>query len=141
MERIEITQFNNNQIEESLFKNVQFFAAAAAGAMGEPGAIIFVNSDGKVFHGNHVYGDIDLDKLAGTFPMLQDYKMGKDPKGWHFIYLGMGNQLLVRNDVYEKFWRTICASAGPDEIDEVYLYKKWLDTALKIVKANLPTEA
>ena len=84
-----------------------------------------------------VVGDKDVDDLIGVFPPLAEVEWGlfghgsKYPKGWHYEYLGMGNHLLVRDDLKERFEKTSdrLLKSRPDSI----LYNLWLKTVLSIL--------
>jgi hypothetical protein len=106
MERINLC---NAELESSLFENVKYFMIAEGGAMGTPGDINILTEDGRHYCMNYVYGDIDLNKLRKVFPVLKHCDFGMFgatsgvPDGWHYLYLGMGNHLIVEESVFNEF--------------------------------------
>ena len=97
------------ELNEELFKDVLFFKIAEGGAMGEPGGVIWVKSNGESFHCNYCYGDITRADLMLTFEPLKQccfgiFGMGTVvPDGWVYVNLGMGNHLLVAASVHDEF--------------------------------------
>lgn len=81
----------NADINKALFKNVMFFSLAEAGAMGEPGAVLFYVKSGELYYFNYVYGDVDMEKVKSKFPVLSECRFGifgmdsSVPEGWHYI--------------------------------------------------------
>ena len=103
--------------------NVLAVSVALEGAMGLPGQIVI--AENVADHIDFI-GFYDQDKLIKTFPWFDEVRNwlggraeNYDP-GWTFIYLGYGNNLFVRNDVFDKI---------KDDIDpdaEVgWLYNNW----------------
>ncbi len=108
---IQEVNFSSVQISEVIQDDVVAIKIAASGAMGEPGGVlIFMQQKNKirVISGNYAYGEFDLD----AFLKFMKDKQGKSflsyfmkdevPKGWNHIYMGMGNNLYVRDSYYEK---------------------------------------
>jgi hypothetical protein len=48
------------------------------------------------------------------------------PDGWHYLYLGMGNHLIVEASVFNEF-----AAKVKDLDDPVYLYQNWYRAAVE----------
>ena len=99
----------NADINKAVFKNVIFFSIAESGAMGEPGDVLFYVKSGELYHFNYIYGDVNIKKVEEMFPVLTECKFGilginsQVPKGWKYISLGMGNHLIMKENVYELF--------------------------------------
>lgn len=112
------------------FDKAKYFSFAEGGAMGEMGGVLMVTSDGEVYHANHCFGDISYDDLVAVFPLLGKCSFrlfgegSTTPKGWNYVDLGMGNHLIVHEDVYLEFKKKI-KGLRPSEI-----YQKWLDLAV-----------
>lgn len=123
-----IIEISNVDLRKSVFRDTQFVMFAESGAMGEPGAVVIVTSDGSIFHCNYVYGDIELSKLCKVIPVLGEWYPGlfgaydRIPEGWSCEYLGAGNHLLIRNDIYDEFKGVIGEDMDPSQI-----YATWLD--------------
>ena len=147
MERI-ISEICNSDLKKETFKDAQFIMIAEGGAMGEPGAVCIVTAGGNIFHCNYVYGDVKLSELTDTIPVLKAWDAGmfgeysSVPDGWHCEYLGAGNHLLIRNDVYPNF-KEVLKSNGAEYPEDVY--QIWFDTAWNIIerqnKGKLPLSA
>jgi hypothetical protein len=129
MERINLC---NAELESSLFENARYFAIAEGGAMGCPGEINILTLEGRHFCMNYAYGDIDLNKFGEVFPVFKQCRFGMFgstsgvPDGWHYLYLGMGNHLIVEESVFNKF-----AAIVKDLNDPVYLYQNWYRAAVE----------
>lgn len=125
-----ITEINNTDLKKSLFKNAQFVFFAEAGAMGEPGRVLVVTAGGSIFHGNYCMGNIDVNKLFRSLPVLKYFgDTGGVPDDWKYEYLGAGNHLLIRSDVYREFKHELREVEYPED-----LYPIWLDAAWSIVQ-------
>lgn len=124
----------NADINKALFKNVMFFSLAEAGAMGEPGGVLFYVKSGELYHFNYVYGDVDIEKVEKMFPTLAEchFEMlgfgSFVPEGWNYVSLGMGNHLIINEKVYEKFMHEF-----PKDVDPVDVYRNWVEVAQKIL--------
>lgn len=53
------------------------------------------------------------------------------PKGWNYVNLGMGNHLIVRDDMIAPFMERIGEDAEPSEV-----YMKWMEVAEEILSKN-----
>ena len=134
MKTIELGRENLNK---EFFENILFFMIAEGGAMGEPGAVNFVKTDGNLYHLNYVFGDFKYEEILAVFPTLGECEFGmfgmnsKVPKGWNYVDLGMGNSLIVKSEVYPSFKKLIgkCKSAGE-------IYQSWIDYAENIIKSK-----
>ena len=110
---------------------------AEGGAMGEPGAIKFVKTDGNLYHLNYVFGNFKIEEILAVFPTLGECDFGffgmdsKVPKGWNYVNLGMGNYLIVKTEVYPPFKKLIskCKSAGE-------IYQSWINHADYIINSK-----
>lgn len=127
----------NEDLKKAAFTNAWFITLAEGGAMGEPGAVYIVTAGGSVFHCNYVFGDVDFGKLCRAIPVIKNLDVGtlgyyeETPDGWHHEYLGAGNHLLIRNDVYEEFKQFIDDKMLPSD-----LYSMWFDNAFQIIEEH-----
>lgn len=128
---VEVIELSNEDLNKKIFEDVMFFSVAEGGAMGEPGGVIFYNKAGKVYHLNYVFGDADIRKVERLFPVLSKCQFGmfgidsSVPEGWNYIYLGMGNHLIVHDEVYPRFMELL---AG--EKDIYGMWRQLADTIL-----------
>lgn len=129
-----IFQVNNEMLCEEMFEDVAFFMFAEGGAMGEMGCVTWLQEDGRKYHGNYCFGDIDLDKLDSLFPVFGKCTFGmfghgsKVPRGWKYVNLGMGNHLVVNKKYYDAF-----DEKTKDCTDPAEYYQKWQQVADEIL--------
>jgi hypothetical protein len=130
VERIEL---ENKTFTKDILDGTTFFQLAEGGAMGESGGIVFLTEEGKVYHANYCFGDLTKETMERAFPVLAECVFGlfgresKTPAGWVYVYLGVGNHLIVRADYYVEF----------EPMTKQYkslgdLYQHWLEKALTI---------
>ena len=111
-----------------------FFSLAESGAMGEPGGVLFYVKSGELYHFNYVFGDVDIRKVQKMFPVLAECEFGlfgidsHVPNGWKYVSLGMGNHLIVNEEVYEKFMHEF-----PEDVDPCVIYRNWVEVAQRIL--------
>ena len=55
---------SKEELNENLFEDVLFFKFAEGGAMGEPGCVVWVKSNGERYHCNYCYGDVKYEDLT-----------------------------------------------------------------------------
>lgn len=124
----------NADINKATFKNVMFFALAEAGAMGEPGGVLYYVKSGELYHFNYVYGDVEISKVEKMFPTLSECHFGifgmdsVVPEGWKYVSLGMGNHLIMKESVYEQFM-----DAFGENVEPSIIYANWIEVAKKIL--------
>ena len=125
----------NADLNKATFKNVMFLSFAEGGAMGCPGKIIFYVKTGEGYSLNYVYRDADLNKVKELCPVLQECFFGmfgirsKVPAGWNYVNLGMGNHLIVNDEVYEAFTEKIDM-----DTEQSVIYQIWKKVAYEILK-------
>ncbi len=130
MDRIEL---ENATFTKDILDSTTFFQLAEGGAMGEPGGIVFLTEDGKVYHANCCFGDLTKETMEKAFPVLAGCEFGlfgfesKVPDGWIYVNLGMGNHLIVRMDYFRMFESLTREYKTPGE-----LYQHWLEKAITI---------
>ena len=123
----------NADLTREVFEDVMFLSFAEGGAMGEPGGILFFNKYGEFYHLNYVYGDAELDKVVDMFPILDEcvfgmFGMGSVvPNGWNYVNLGMGNHLIVNDEVCDLFMEKLGDVQRPSEV-----YQKWIGAAREV---------
>lgn len=124
----------NTDLKKEIFKDVMFFSLAEGGAMGEPGAVLFFSKSGELYYFNYVYGDVDINKVQRLFPVLEKCEFGMFglnsvvPTGWQYVNLGMGNHLIVNDEVYDIFRKKIDVDGDPG-----YVYMNWKSVAKEIL--------
>lgn len=126
----------DKDVESLIGLDIVAFQMAEGGAMGYPGGVFFVTSDKRAFF-TSIWEQMSDDNLLKVFPPLAEVRWGlfgrgtRHPEGWHYEYLGMGNHLLVRDDLKEEFLKESdrLLRSKPDYI----LYNLWLDAVLSIL--------
>ena len=130
----ETIELSNKDLNVKTFSNVVFFSLAEGGAMGEPGGVLFFDTSGQSYHFNYVFGDVEIGKVEKLFPVLSNCEFGlfgldsQVPTGWHYVNLGMGNHLIVSDQVYPEFSRLLGSESEPSEI-----YGSWAEIADSIL--------
>lgn len=126
----------NADLTKATFKDVMFFSLAEGGAMGCPGEILVCLKTGEQYAFNFVYGDAEIKKVEELFPPLTKCSFGifgidsKVPEGWSYVNLGMGNHLIVNDEVHEVFVEKMGIDAEPSE-----KYSRWLEVAEDIINS------
>ena len=135
MRKVELTK---KDLTKDLGENVWFFMMAEGGAMGEPGGVTFITNDGKAYHFNMMFGDVDYATVKAFFPIVNECKFGIFgegsivPAGWNYLYLGFGNHLIVSSEIFDDFHKEIKDIQRPSEI-----YAVWQNKASKVMKERL----
>ena len=126
MNRIEIDELN---YQDYLSLDIVAFSFARGGAMGDPGGIIIVDSDGQVYHANYCYGrhSIKSEHIKAVIPAFEDLRISlttckTENDNWLTIDLGYGNYLFLSKAISEAFNREV--EAGDYETVGV-LYQRW----------------
>ena len=134
---MKIIELERENLNKEFFENVLFFMIAEGGAMGEPGAIKFIKTDGNLYHLNYVFGDFKIEEVLVAFPVLGECDFGmfgmdsKIPEGWNYVNLGMGNYLIVKSEVFPPFKKLIRKYKSAGEV-----YQNWIDHADYIINSK-----
>lgn len=142
----EIIEFGEHEAEKLISLDIIACQMAEGGAMGYHGGLFFVSSTGEKFFtcllepsaysGYSMHTPLHV--VEQVFPPLKDFESGllghgvTCPAGFKYEYLGMGNHLLVKDCIYEKFKEI--ASANLQEHPETILYNLWMDVVCEILK-------
>ena len=132
----EVIVVGDKDVESLIGLDIVAYQEAEGGAMGYSGGVFFVTSDKRIFF-TSIWEQMSDDNLLKVFPPLAEVKWGllgrgtRYPEGWHYEYLGMGNHLLVRDDLKEEFLKESdrLLRSKPDSI----LYNMWLEAVLSIL--------
>jgi len=135
-------EINASNLNDYMGLEIVAFHWAAPGACGEHGGIVFITSDGNVYHTNYVlpkYG-ITEDDLCKIFPPLSDFHPGIFgggfyPVEWKDQYLGLGNYLVVKDTLWEEFSGLAKSEIKrlAEEEQNVILYNIWIDVIIKVL--------
>ena len=141
----EVIVVGDKDVESLIGLDIVAYQEAEGGAMGYHGGDFFVTSDKRVFFTCFLepsaYSGLNVkmsdDNLRKVFPPLAEIKWGmfgmgsRYPEGWHYEYLGMGNHLLVRDDLKEEFLNESDRLLRSNP--ELIIYNLWLDAVLSIL--------
>ena len=136
MERIKLTK---QSIKKLTPDNLIAITIADAGAMGDPGAIEFVDKNLKLYYTH--FGEIEKSELERVIPFLKTLQlMFGDIEGlnkdWAGLYTGYGNYLFVRPEFKEPILHFVEENYGDSELPLVVeLYSHWYD-ALKTLNTS-----
>ena len=107
METIEISKA---ELKSELFEDVLFVQFAEGGAMGaDAGTVCVVKPDGKLYRISLCKWDISLRDIKDAFPTMEKWNFGvcgnggTASVGWRYLYIGLGNHLVIHESVYEEF--------------------------------------
>lgn len=136
-------EINASNLNDYLGLDIVAFHWAVPGACGEHGGVVFITSDGNIYHTNYVYPEYGIteEDLCKIFPPLSDFTPGifgggLFPPEWKDQYLGLGNYLVVHFSLWNEF-----VSQSEQELarskakgDSVILYNIWDSIILEILK-------
>lgn len=129
---------DNSALKKKYLEKVAFFMFAEGGAMGEPGCILWLGEDGKKYHCNYCFGDVDFKKVAKLFPVINECKFelfgygSEAPEGWEYVNLGTGNHLIVNEKYHARF-----SEETKELMDSSEFYQNWQRVADKILGRDL----
>lgn len=106
--------------------------------MGEPGGVTFITNDGTMYEFNYIYEDTTYEDVKEFFPVITKCMFaifGEGsivPDGWKYVNLGMGNHLLVADEICKDFYAEIKDFKKPSEV-----YAIWKNKAEKVMCKRL----
>ena len=137
---MEFVELSKENYKDYLPLDIAAFSFAFAGAMGDAGGVVIITTDGELYYFNYAYQDFSGDDVDTILPILSQCELpifgetDRVPEGWRHISLGAGNNLLMKNQYVEPFFRMHEEYAKMvDEIDSC-LYRSWLKIMVKILK-------
>ena len=126
---------NRAELKRKSLERTCILFFSEGGAMGCPGEVIFRSDDGVTYSMNYTFGKITLEDIINSFPILGECSFDAFgdgvviPEGWNYLSLGMGNHLIIRNDIYGMFIEMM-----DNRYSEQDLYVSWNDIADQVVK-------
>lgn len=143
-------------MDKEYFKTVFMFFIAEPYAMGGGGEIAFMNESGDFRYMDYRSDETPYEDIKKAFPALQGCKWngpipgedagdeivlfmnGGNPglqtrvnEGWHHLYLGYGNHLVIRDDKWPEFSDKIAAFKK-----RVDIYGAWKEIAETMCKGG-----
>ena len=126
-----ITDINSLQLKKIDHKKIMFISVSETSAQGEPGGVYIMTSDGMAYHCNYMFGNVSIDDLYKSVPVLAKCNLGifgnglKVPKGWKSRDIGPGNHLIVNDMVYEAYVDCIQFRYDKAEEYQIWKYAAW----------------
>lgn len=139
---MEIIQLNQNNYKQYLPLDIAAFKLAFAGACGDGGGVEIITTDGKLYYFNLFSGDLDKSEVFEIIPFLPDCNfnvIGSSndmPIDWKNIYLGLGNNLVIRADLYKSLNNAWDDYKQREGASEYMLYCVWKDLILPILNCS-----
>lgn len=143
-----VIEFEESDIQTIKEKPLIACQIAEVGACGYHGGVFLVTSDKEVYFtcfwepsdysGHKKYTPLSM--LKESFPPLSLFDRGilghgtKSPDGYRHIYLGMGNHLFVKENVFGTFNKL--AETRLEENSDTILYNLWLDIIMDILSSD-----
>lgn len=137
---VKMEEWTEQNFQKILYDDVVFFSLAEWGAMGCPGEVIVVTKHKntvKWYRFNTMNDDEEM--LYAIFPPLETFecrmfgKVKGIQEGWHYVDLGVGNHLFVRDDYYAAFQREIDGLYAQYESE---IYASWAGIAQLLLTAK-----
>lgn len=125
--------------EQYLPLDIAALSYSFGGACGDGGGVEILTADGKLYYFNRLSGDLDDAEIIKIIPFLYDCHfllVGSSddmPSGWKNIYLGLGNNLVVRSDIVESLQKAWMEYNQREGTGATLLYCVWKDLVLQIL--------
>ena len=139
----EAIEINKESIDDYIGLDIVAFQWAAGGACGEPGGVVFITKDGRVFHTNYAFPEYGItgEDLCRIFPPISSFEVGifgggNYPSEWKGQYLGLGNYLVVHESIWDGFTKKAKSELASRHIkgDNVIIYNIWIVAVLKALQ-------
>ena len=144
----DIIKVSEKDLDGLLGLDIVAFQFAEGGAMGYHGGVFFVTADGNVYFTCYLkpsdYSGIreymSWKNLTLVFPPLKEFSHYIAninvvvPRGFEYEYLGAGNHLLVKQELWEGFLKE--AEHLHSEHPECILYNLWTEAILRVLETN-----
>lgn len=117
--------------------DIAAFSYAFGGACGDGGGVKIVTTDGKVYYFNRLRGDLEDTEISRLIPFLVDCHFNlvgssdNMPKGWKNIYLGLGNNLIIKEELYDSLQKAWDEYNHREGSNASILYCVWMDLLLQ----------
>lgn len=132
-----VINFGDDDYKKYVGLDIVAFSWAHPGAMGSPGEVEIVTSDGRWYVTNYAWGTIAWENVCEVVPVLDqcDFGLVGDdtcPEGWTPVDLGMGNHLVLNDSIVGRFMELT-----QDVETRVEMYQRWgnaVDEILSVKK-------
>ena len=135
-----VKEINNSNYEAFTNLDLVAFSYAYEGAMGEGGGIYMIDASGQVYHANYYYGDLQEEHVKDILPMIEDIDFGlmgcvSRNEDWKFVYLGYGNNLFLKKDIFDAFAKIVEEAHFHSVAD---LYVQWPGIVMEVTGKGDP---
>ena len=138
MNKLTIIEVGEEDVPNLLGLDYVAFQIAAPGAMGHHGGVFFVTSNKQVYKTCYLEPSpytgfaksMSIEDLGRIFPFLP-IDPEKWPEGWHYEYLGMGNDLLIREYLWDSFTKE--AESLRQQYPGNILYNLWVQAIIGVL--------
>jgi len=116
--------------------NIVAFSLAYSGAMGNPGEILVITKDARIYSMNYAYGDMTIEMCNEVCPPLKDCQFGffeveETLVGWKGVPLGAGNFLVLSESIYNQLKHELL------EMPPHFRYGRWIDITLNLLNTRI----
>lgn len=115
------------------------YSISEPGACGAHGEIAVVCEDGRLFRLNYLHGNISRDQIKKLFPEAASTGLShfginyNPPTGWIPVYLGLGNNLFIRGDMFPSF---ASEAKARKIIRRGDLYNGWVEIIQQVINGS-----
>ena len=131
---IKSIEINESNYKDYCSLDIAAFSFAEPGAMGMPGGIEIIDTQGQCYYTNYCHGHnwIKFEHLMEIIPVLKDGEIfgPQVPAGWKTVYLGAGNHLAIKSDYYSQFEKE-AHNRGIEK--PVEYFKQWFEIMLELL--------
>lgn len=120
------------------YKNLDIvaFSLAYSGAMGNPGEILVITKEARIYSMNYAYGDMTIEMCHEVCPPLRDCQFGffeveETIVGWKGVPLGAGNFLVLSESIYNQLKHELL------EMPPHFRYDRWIDMTLNLLNKRI----
>lgn len=129
-------KISKRDLTRDLSEKICFLYFINSGAQGNPGNVLFITNEAKIYCFNYLYGNITIDDVVAFFPALAKRK----DDDWKREHLELwGHVVFISKSIYEAFSDEINVKRPVFSPNFPILPFNWLDTALKVVKETFQT--
>ncbi|MBB2182798.1 hypothetical protein H0486_07905 [Lachnospiraceae bacterium MD1] len=108
-------RIKSDELTANILEKILFYEFSQPSGLGGPGCVKMVSNDRESYLMlvEPEWCSCEFYELYKIFPILREYICGtstsiyydwqKQQSGWKYYYIGYGSNLLIKNEVYERF--------------------------------------
>ena len=142
MKRTDQILLDSKNYKALLPLDIVAFSWAYGGAMGGAGGVDIVTTSGTQYYFNWAHGDLTEAQIEEILPVISQCQLpiagdtDKVPDGWRHIYLGGGNNLIIKKQYAESLLKAWKDFSQTEEGKYRILYNSWIQLLLKELQSN-----